>query len=58
MANVEKLLTQMEIQGYLEEESKQIIMELKKNFPGLEDVRVVINVWFGPVKKDYANENN
>jgi len=51
MTNIEQLLTRIEIQEYLKEESKNIADNLKKGFPNIEDVIVVINIQVNPFNR-------
>lgn len=52
MNNAEKLIIQMEVQEYLKEQSKVVVGDIKKAFPEIKNVKVVINIWFGPFKKE------
>lgn len=51
MTNIDQFLTQIEIQEYLKAESKKIAEDIKKGFPNIEDVIVVINIQVNPFSR-------
>ena len=52
MNKAEQLILKMEVNEYLKEVSKQIVMDMKKHFPDIQGLNVVINVWIAPFKDD------
>lgn len=47
-----KLILQLEINEYLKGKSIEMVKEIKNTFPEIGNVKVVINVWVGPPRKD------
>ena len=52
MNKAKELILKMEVQEYLKEKSKEVVMGLKKNFPELQNIKIMvtINIWINPLQ--------
>ena len=47
-----ELIMQMEVNEYLKEKSREIVVDVKKHFPMIRNVQVVINIWVHPMEEE------
>lgn len=55
MNKAEQLILKMEVEEFLKETSKQIVIDMQKHFPTIQGLNVVINVWITPFKNDHSH---